>query len=207
MIRAGLTGGYATGKTFIASQFAELGCGLIHADALGHAVMEPEGEAYEPIVRRFGEEVLTPERLIDRGKLGAIVFQSPELLRELESIIHPAVFRMEEQITKDFAEREPEGILIYEAAILIETGRYKQYDRVILAIASPDVQLERGLAREGLSMDQVRARIAQQWPDEEKRKYADFVIDTSGTKQQTVNQVHRVFMELKTLAEARRGEQ
>lgn len=200
MIRAGLTGGYATGKSFVASEFARLGCEVIQADALGHQVLQPGEEAYDPVIRRFGAEILNANGLIDRKKLASIVFSQPALLTELETIIHPAVFRKEAELTAAFAARQPDVIVIYEAAILIETGHYRHYDRVVLTKATPDVQIQRGAKRDGIPPEQIRARIARQLPDEDKLKYADFVIDTSGAKEDTVRQVNQVFRSLQQLA-------
>lgn len=196
MIRAGLTGGYATGKSFVAAEFAQLGCHVISADALGHSVLEPGGAAFPLVVERFGESILESGR-IDRKKLGALVFPHPDLLAELEAIVHPAVARLESELTAAFAATDPSGILIYEAAILIETGRSKEYQPLILTTATPEIQLQRGIERDHLAPEQIRARIARQLSDDEKRRYADFVIDTSGTKEETKRQVHQILMQLK----------
>jgi dephospho-CoA kinase len=197
MTRVGLTGGYATGKSFVASEFAKLGCYVIHADELGHAVLQPDGAAYTPAVQLFGNGILTSEGFVDRKKLAAIVFGSPDLLAQLNAIVHPAVFEKEQELTAAFFEREPDGIVVYEAAILIETGRSKQYDWLILTTASEDVQIARAMHRDGATREQALARIDRQLPFEEKRKYADFVIDTSGTKQATIRQVHQVYPALR----------
>lgn len=198
MIRAGLTGGYATGKSFVAAEFAKLGCEVICADTLGHAVLARSGEAYLPVIERFGPEILDAEGSIDRKRLGALVFSSPALLAELEAIVHPAVFRAEQSIVDQLPAH---SIVIYEAAILIETGRYKQYDRLIVTVATLELQLARGAARDGLSADQIKARISRQISHEERRRFADFVIDTSGTEDSVVRQVHQVYEELKRLSE------
>jgi dephospho-CoA kinase len=201
MIRAGLTGGYATGKSFVAAEFARLGCEVIHADVLGHQTLLPDGEAYAPVVARFGPGILAEGGLIDRKKLASVVFPSPELLAELNAMVHPAVFRKEKELSDAFAQRSPNGILIYEAAILIETGRYKLYDRLILTTADMEVQIARAMDRDGITREHALGRIGRQLPQTEKRKYADFVIDSSGTKQSTIRQVEGVYGALKELAE------
>lgn len=200
MIRVGLTGGYATGKSFVASELAGLGCHVIYADQLGHQVLEPSGEAYGPAVQLFGPGILDSEGRIDRRKLAAIAFKSPEMLEQLTAIVHPAVFRKEEEITSQIQASDPSAIVVYEAAILIETGRNSQYDRVILTSADEETQLARGMKRDHATTEEVLARIGKQLPLSEKRKFADFVIDTSGTKEETIRQVHEVFEKLKAIA-------
>jgi dephospho-CoA kinase len=201
MLRVGLTGGYASGKSFVASELARLGCFLIYADALGHAALQPDGAAYRPTVDYFGPEILSPDGSIDRKKLAATVFASPDLLNKLSSFVHPAVFQMEEKLMAEFAAREPKGIAVVEAAILIETGRYSDFDRLILTACDLETQVSRGMHRDKLSREQVMARIEKQMPLEVKQRYAHYVIDTSGAKADTRRQVETVFFDLRRLAE------
>jgi dephospho-CoA kinase len=203
VLKVGLTGGYATGKSFVASELERLGCHLIYADKLGHRVLEPEGEAYAPVVETFGREILDEQGRIDRKRLGAIVFHSPELLEKLSSFVHPAVFRLEEKMLSQFERADPHGIAVVEAAILIETGRYKVFDRLILTACSEEVQIARGMHRDRLTREQVLARLSKQMPLEEKKRYADYVVDTSGAKAQTIEQVRKIFEDLKALERAR----
>ena len=200
MITVGLTGGYATGKSFVASQLERLGCHLIYADSLGRAVQEPGGEAYRPIVETFGPEILEVDETINRKKLASIVFSSPELLAKLNSFVHPAVFRLEEKMLKQFEVQDPGGISVIEAAILIETGRYTAFDRIILTVCDEAVQIARALKRDGISRAEVLARIARQLPIEQKRIHAHYVIDTNGSKENTIRQVEAVYEELNQLA-------
>jgi dephospho-CoA kinase len=199
MIRVGLTGGYATGKSFVASELERLGCHVIYADVLGHAVLEPGGEAYKPALQLFGSEMLNGHEQIDRKKLASIVFQSPELLEKLTSIVHPAVFRLEEQMLRSFAETDPLGIAVIEAAILVETGRHKLLDRLILTACDEQTQIARGMKRDGLTREEVLARLRKQLPLEEKRVHAHYVIDTSGTKEETVRQVKEIYTDLRKI--------
>lgn len=199
MLKVGLTGGYASGKSFVATELERLGCFLIYADKLGHEVLRPAGEAYAPTVDAFGPGILAPDGAIDRKKLGSLVFASPELLAKLNGFVHPAVFRLEEQLLKQFALANPDGIAVIEAAILIETGHYRAFDRVILTTCSAEVQIARAMARDGLSRDQVLERLSRQMPVADKKRYADFVIDTEGPKSQTLLQVARIFEELQQL--------
>ena len=205
MIKVGLTGGYATGKSFVAAELERLGCNLIYADRLGHQVLEPEGEAYAPTVEAFGREILGNDGRIDRKQLGAIVFSAPDLLQKLMSFVHPAVFRLEERMFTDFQAQNPHGIAVMEAAILIETGRYKVFDRIILTVCDEATQIQRGIKRDGLSAEQVRQRISRQMTAEEKTAYADYVVNTGGEKQNTIRQVGAIYEDLKALAGAKQA--
>jgi dephospho-CoA kinase len=205
MIKVGLTGGYASGKSFVAAELERLGCYLIYADRLGHQVLEPDGEAYAPAVEAFGPEILASDGRIDRRKLGAVVFGSPALLEKLTGFVHPAVFRLEERMLTDFQAQSPNGIAVMEAAILIETGRYKAFDRIILTVCDEAIQIQRGMKRDGLNVEQVRQRINQQMTAEEKTAYADYVVNTSGEKGETLRQVQAIHRELKALVDAKRA--
>ncbi len=203
MIKVGLTGGYASGKSFVASELERLGCYLIYADLLGHQVLEPDGEAYAPTVEAFGWEILGSDGRIDRKKLGAMVFRTPDLLQTLTGFVHPAVFRLEEQMLNGFQAENPRGIAVMEAAILIETGRYRMFDRLILTVCDEDTQILRGITRAGLTAEQVRQRMRQQMTVEEKTAYADYVVDTSDEKQETIRQVGAIYRNLQALAESK----
>ncbi len=205
MLKVGLTGGYATGKSFVAAALERLGCFVIYADELGHAALEIGGEAYQPTADAFGRGILRPDGSIDRKLLGARVFGSPELLRELNSFVHPAVFRLEEQKLGEWRAGNPHGIAVIEAAILIETGRHTVFDRLIVTTCSEEAQIARGIKRDHLTESEVAARLARQMPFAEKQKYADHVIDTNGSKESTLHQVELMFRELKELAEGRKA--
>ena len=205
MIKVGLTGGYASGKSFVAAELERLGCFLIYADRLGHQVLEPDGEAYAPTLEAFGQEILGSDRRIDRKKLAAVVFGVPELLLKLTGFVHPAVFRLEEKMLAGFESHNPNGIAVIEAAILIETGRYKTFDRLILTVCDEATQVNRGMKRDSLSAEQVRQRMGRQMPVEEKTLYADYVVNTSGDKGETIRQVQAIYGDLKALAETKQA--
>jgi len=192
-LRVGLTGGLATGKSFVGRTLEGFGAHLIHADDLGHRALAPDGEAYHPVIAEFGREILDADGKIDRRHLASLVFGDPERLARLNAIVHPAVHRLQEAMTRDFLADDPQGLVVYEAAILIETGGYKNFDRIILVTCTEQQQIERAMARDGLSREEVRARLSRQLPLEEKRKFAHYVIDTSGTKQDTVRQTRAVY--------------
>jgi dephospho-CoA kinase len=199
MLRVGLTGGYASGKSFVGETLASLGCHLIRADELGHLVLQPGGEAYGPVVKEFGAGILNSDGAIDRRRLAAEVFDKPERLAVLNSLVHPPVIRREEAIMTEIAARDPHAIAVMEAAILIETGSYKRFDRVILTVCDEECQIRRAMHRDRLSREEVLARLRRQMPLEDKRKYADYVIDTSGSKDDTVRKVEAVYTSLRSV--------
>jgi dephospho-CoA kinase len=183
----------------VGEALAGSGCLLIQADELGHEALAPGGEAYDAVVREFGRGILKDGGLIDRQKLGTLVFGSPGRLARLNALVHPGVVRREEEAIAGFAAREPRGIAVVEAAILIETGSYKRFDRIILVWCAEEQQVERALRRGGAEEAGVRARIGRQMPLEEKRKFADFVIDTSGEKEDTLRQARAVYQALRRI--------
>lgn len=199
MLRVGLTGGLASGKSLVGRALADLGCFLIKADDLGRLVQEPGGEAYEGIVKEFGREILTPEGAIDRRRLAALAFHDPERLKRLNALVHPPVKARERQLQEEFARRSPDGIAVTEAAILVETGTYREYDKLIVAVCRPEQQIERAMARDGLTREEIMDRVRRQMPLEEKRKHADYVIDTSGAKEDTLAQTRAVYNSLRSI--------
>jgi len=199
MLKAGLTGGLASGKSFVGEALAALGCHLIQADELGHEILLPGGEAYADVIREFGTEILNQDHTIDRKRLAAEVFEKPERLAALNQLVHPHVFRRERELFERFAEFNPHGIVVVEAAILIETGNYKAFDRVILVECNEELQIERAMKRDHLDREQVLTRLRRQMPLAEKRKFADFVIDTSGSKEETLRRVRDVYDALRRI--------
>jgi dephospho-CoA kinase len=199
MLRIGLTGGLASGKSFVGRALAEMGCQLIEADSLGHQVMAKGAEAYPAILQEFGPEILNDQHEIDRRKLGALVFADPERLKKLNAIVHPAVRARSVSLTEALAQRDPHGIIVYEAAILVETGSFRDYNRLIVASCTEEQQIERAVARDHLTREEVQNRLRRQMPLEEKVKYADYVIDTSGTKEHTLDQTRTVYASLRSL--------
>lgn len=193
MLKVGLTGGLASGKSFVGEALAGYGCYLIRADELGHEVLAPGGAACEPAIREFGAEIVGADGLIDRRRLAARVFSDPQALAALNAIVHPAVIQREEQLMAGFATREPNGIAVVEAAILIETGSYKRFDRLILVTCTEEQQVARAMHRDGLQEADVRARLSRQMPLAQKQNFADFVINTSGSKEETLRQTRVVY--------------
>lgn len=200
MLRVGLTGGLASGKSFVGDALARLGCHLIQADRLGHEVLLPGGEAYDAVVREFGRGILREDGAIDRRRLAAEVFDKPERLALLNSLVHPPVVRREEESIAQARASDPEGIAVVEAAILIETGSYKRFDRLILVVCGEEQQLERAMKRDRISREEALARLNRQMPLREKRQYADYVIDTSGSKEETLRQTRELYESLRRIA-------
>ncbi len=200
MLKVGLTGGLACGKTFVGEVLAGLGCFVMQADELGHEALAPGGAAYDAVVNEFGLEIVAPDGRIDRRALAVRVFGDAVKLARLNSLVHPAVLRREAELIAEFAAREPHGIAVLEAAILVETGSYKRFDKIILVTCSEEQQRERAGRREGASEIDIEARLARQMPLEEKRKFGDFVIDTSAEKEDTLRQTRAVYEELRRIA-------
>jgi dephospho-CoA kinase len=198
MLRVGLTGGLATGKSFVGAVLAELGCRVVQADELGHAVLEPGGEAYAPVVERFGGEIVDDDGRIKRKRLAAIVFNDAGKLQLLNSLVHPAVVEREEAWMQQVEDADPSAIAVVEAAILIETSSYRRFHKLVLAVCSAAQQIERAMARDGVPREQVLERLRRQMPLEEKKKFADYVIDTSGTTDETIEQVRRLYESLRS---------
>jgi dephospho-CoA kinase len=199
MLKVGLTGGIACGKSFVGEALASYGCFVIQADQLGHEVLAPNGEAYADVIHEFGGEILAAGGAIDRAHLARLAFADPGQLARLNAIVHPAVIRREEALVAEFFARERHGIAVVEAAILIETGSYRRFDKLILVFCAQEQQIERAMRRPGAVEADIRARIGRQMPLEEKRKYADFVIDTSGTKEDTSRQAGTIYEELRRI--------
>lgn len=205
MLKAGLTGSIAVGKSFVVSVFKELGCVTFDADQIAHRVMEPGREAYADIVREFGPDVLDEDRRIDRGKLGAIVFADPERRSALNAIVHPRVIEEQNRLLREAEADDPEGIAIVDAALMIESGGYKRFDKLIVVFCESEAQIERLMQRSGLSREEAERRVAAQMPSEEKREYADYEIDTTGSFEETRRRVAEVYNALtKDRREARR---
>lgn len=205
MLRVGLTGGIASGKTTVAGMMRGLGCVLIELDPIAHALIEPGHAAYEQIVKEFGgEAILDAERHIDRAKLGAMVFADPARLQRLNQIVHPPVLQVLDNWFASLADAGVAELGVVEAALLVEAGYHTKLDRLVVCWCRPEQQLER-LAARGLTPEQARQRIASQMPAEEKRKLATDVIDCSGSVEQTQEQTARVVDGLRKLAGAPAG--
>ena len=194
MLRAALTGGIATGKSFCLQRFAALGAAVIDADVLAREAVAPGSAGLAAVAARFGPRVLRRDGSLDRGALGQIVFADRAARADLEAIVHPEVYRRIEQW---FANLPPgTRLAIADIPLLYETGHEHDFERVIVAACDPDEQIRRLMARDDLNEDQARARLAAQWPIDEKVRRADYVIRTDGSYAETEAQVAALYATL-----------
>jgi dephospho-CoA kinase len=198
MLLVGLTGGLASGKTHVGRQLEQMGCLLVQADNLGHEVLMPGAEAYQGAIDEFGPQILNPDGAINRRKLAAEVFDRPDRLQKLNELVHPPVRVRTRALIDAFGETHPDGIAVVEAAILIETGTYRSYNRLIVVTCSEEQQIARAMDRDGITRDEALARLRRQLPLREKIKFADYVIDTSGTREDTAAQTRAVYEALRS---------
>lgn len=192
----GLTGGIATGKSTVSAMFAHRGARVIDADLLAREVVAPGQPPHAQIVKEFGSDVLQADGQLDRKRLGAIVFRDATMRKRLEEITHPAIRRRQVRILSALEEEAFEGIVIWDAALLIESGGQKTMDRVVVVVTDPATELQRLVTREQIPEDEARQRVASQMPVALKAKFADYVIDNSGTRAQTEARVHEVYASL-----------
>jgi dephospho-CoA kinase len=193
MLRVGLTGGLASGKSTVGRALEELGCLVIRNDELGHVVLEPGGEAYAATVHEFGPGIVNDEGRIDRRKLAALVFRDPERLARLNALVHPPVRARTQRLLEEYEASHPHGIGVVEAAIMIETGSYRSYDKLIVAVCTREQQIVRAMSRDGITRAEVLERLSRQMPLDQKTPYADYVIDTSGEPGETLHRVRQVY--------------
>jgi len=191
MLKVALTGGIATGKSYVLEQFRRRGVPCLDADVLAHGVMAPGTEAAAAIAARFGSDILGADGAVDRAKLGPMVFADPSARRDLEAIVHPAVYRAIAAGVRAF-ELVGDAFVIVDVPLLYETGAEKDFDKVIVTACAPEQQIARLVAR-GLTGTAARQRLAAQWPTEKKTARADFVINTDGSFAETDAQVDEIY--------------
>lgn len=200
MLRVGLTGSIGVGKSFVAGVLQELGCRVVDADQTAREVVLPGAPGLATVVATFGAEVLRDDGTLDRPKLGAIIFPDPNKRELLNSILHPYIMARQDALLREWEKDDPSGIGVVDAALMIESGGYKRFDKLIVVHCRPEVQLKRLIERDGLSESQARQRIAAQMPQEEKCKFADYLIDTSEGFEATRARTEEVFQELQELS-------
>ena len=201
MLKIGLTGGIASGKSTVASMLRDRDCQVLEADPLGHELLEPGQAAYDEVVREFGAGILGPGDKVDRAKLGAIVFSDAVRREKLNQILHPRILTVLRQWFSALDRAGGVDLAVVEAALIVESGFHKELDKLIVCWSKPEQQLQR-LVERGLTEDQARLRIAAQMPGEKKRKLADIVIDCSGTLEETERQVDAALSSLRGAAAA-----
>ena len=212
MLKVGLTGGIAAGKSVVGEMFVALGAHLVQADRIAHSLMQPGEPVYNDVVRRFGREILKPDGSIDRSKLAEAAFGADTAgegnrlsrIEELNRIVHPAVIRSQDEWMHAIGLQDPQAVAIVEAALILEAGVCNRFDRLIVVTCNAEQRASRFAARQKIDLKTARAevarRMAAQLPDEEKVKAADYVIDNSGTLEQTHEQVRPIWQRLSTEA-------
>ena len=197
MLRVGLTGSIAVGKSFVTSVFAELGCRVLDADRTAREVVMPGAAGLEAVVQSFGKDVLAPDGTLDRARMALIVFADEEKRLRLNHILHQFIIARQDEILRGWEREDPNGIAIVDAALMIESGGYKRFDKLIVVHCRPEVQLERLMLRDKLTLAEAQRRIASQMPQEEKQRYADYLIDTSDGFEPTRERTAEVYKELR----------
>jgi dephospho-CoA kinase len=200
MLRVGLTGSIAVGKSFVTSIFSELGCHTLDADVTAREVVLPGSAGLEAVAQAFGNEVLNPDGALNRQRLGELVFGDEQKRQQLNRILHPFIIARQDEIMREWEREDPQGIGIIDAALMIESGGYKRFDKLIVVHCRPEVQLERLMSRNGLSREDAEARINSQMPQAEKQKFADYLIDTSDGFELTRKRTVEVYEKLASLA-------
>lgn len=200
MLRVGLTGSIAVGKSFVSGVLVGLGCHVIDSDELARKVVEPGTVGLGKVVEAFGAGVLRDDGTLDRAALGAIVFGSEEKRRLLNSMLHPLIMAEQDELLNSWEQEDPRGVGIVDAALLVESGGYRRFDKLVVVYCRPEVQLERLMRRNSLSREDALARIDAQLPQSEKLKHADFAVDTSGSFEETRARVGEVYEQLRRLA-------
>lgn len=205
MQRVSLTGGVACGKSTVAKMFSALGAEIIDADKIVHELYRPGEPVHKELVRSFGPGILRSDGEIDRPRLAGLAFDGGRVA-ELNRIVHPAVFRRQQDLLHQIAARRPDALTMVEAALILESGGKNRYDKIIVVTCRPEQKIARYASRAGISEAAARAEVERrsraQMPDEDKAALADYVIDNSGPLEVTQEQVAKVFSELKALAQA-----
>ena len=208
MLKIGLTGAIASGKSLVSQMFTELGAHTIDADRIAHELMKPGEPAYDEVVRAFGNDILNPDKTVNRGKLAEVAFDKRRpRIYELNRILHPGVIQKYESSMEEIGRREPDAIVILEAALLLEAGLRKRFNGIVVVTCKPQQRIERWAQRFHLDPEaaktEVTRRMMAQAPDEAKIQAADYVVDNSGAVEETNQQVQKIYQALVSQAKAR----
>ena len=199
MLKVGLTGSIAVGKSFVLGVLAELGCHVLDADATAREVVAPGTPGLKAVKDAFGDEILNPDGSLDRAKLGAIVFADEAKRLQLNSLLHPFIISAQDERMRQWAQEDPQGVAVIDAALMIESGGYRRFDKLVVVHCRPEAQLDRLMKRDGLSRADAEQRVGAQMGQEEKKTYADFLIDTSEGFESARQQTESVFRKLTAL--------
>ncbi len=206
MLKVGLTGGIAVGKSVVGEMFVAFGAHLVQADQISHSLMRPGEAVYDEVVRHFGREILNADGSVNRAKLAEAAFgsggKSASRIEELNRIVHPAVIRRQEDWVQEMGRQDPRAVAIVEAALILESGARERFDRLIVVTCGEEQRVARFAARQKIDLEAARKevvrRMAAQLPDDSKIKAADFVIDNSGSLEGTREQVRQVWEKIKS---------
>ena len=196
ILSVGMTGGIACGRTTVGSILTRLGACVVDMDTVAHELMAPGGAAVGKVTQVFGTGFVNQHGGIDRKALGVLVFSDKDSRKELEAILHPMILVETEKKIETFAAARGRGIAVSDAALLVETGGYRRYERLVVVFCAPDLQLRRLMARDGLSEPDALARIEAQMPLDEKKKLADYLLDTSTTMADTGTRTRALYARL-----------
>jgi dephospho-CoA kinase len=204
VLKVGLTGGVAVGKSVVGEMFAALGVHVIQADEIAHQLMQPGEAVYREVVAHFGSTILNPDGSVNRARLAELAFgglDKPSRVQELNQIVHPGVIRRQEEWMAEVGRHDPHAIAMVEAALILEAGMAEDLDRLVVVTCRPEQRVERWALRLKVDLEtarrEVARRMAAQLPDEEKIKAADYVVDNSGSLDETSRQVKKIYAELK----------
>jgi dephospho-CoA kinase len=197
MLKVGLTGSIAVGKSHVLAVLQELGCHVIDADQIARDVVAAGTAGLQAVVNEFGASVLNESGALDRKRLGQIVFADEAKRQKLNALLHPLIIAAQDQKVRELEASDPDGVVVIDAALMIESGGYKRLDKLIVVHCDPELQLQRLMKRDSLTREAAVERIGAQMPQAEKMKYADFLIDTSGDFAGTLAQVEQVFAQLR----------
>src|SRR5215813_7929260 len=193
MLRVGLTGSIGVGKSFVAGVLAELGCHVLDADQTARAVVEKGAPGLNAVVKAFGENLLHDDGTLDRQKLADIIFTDEAQRELLNSILHPYIIAAQDEQMRRWEKDDPDGIAVIDAALMIESGGYRRFDKLIVVYCRPEIQLQRVITRTGLSDEEALQRINAQMSQDDKKKFADYLIDTSDGFEEARNQTQKVY--------------
>jgi len=204
LLKVGLTGGIASGKSVVSEMFSALGVHVIQADAISHRLMQPGEAVYAQVVRQFGRGILSPDGTVSRPKLAEAAFGNPPRVEELNRIVHPAVVAEQDRWMEQVGRADPFAIAMVEAALIFEAGVQDRFDSLVVVTCKAEQRAERWARRTRTDLasarQEVARRMAAQWPDQKKVDAADYVIDNSGSLDDTQRQVRKIFTELKAKA-------
>jgi dephospho-CoA kinase len=211
LLKVGLTGGIASGKSVVGEMFVALGVSLVQADQIAHELMQPGQAVHDEVVRQFGTGILNPDGSVNRPRLAEAAFGNPGVrgssrVSELNRIVHPAVIRRQDEWMAEVGQRDPHAITIVEAALILEAGARNRFDRLIVVTCREEQRVQRFAERLKIELEaarrEVARRMAAQLPDEEKVKAADYVVDNSGSLDATRQQVRQIYERLRAEAES-----